>query len=753
MTSRASLPIAHLTTDRMMSDAASPRPRPRLTRLVIDGFRGAPNRLEFDMDASAVLLWGPNGTGKTTLFDALQWSLLGDLPRLRGYVLRKNEEFISSTFSSGDTAVVEAHFRLETESMRVRRVGNSRGTDLEVSVGTSRFTGPNAEALLRDTLSDSPAPLSEALMTSGLLQQDELRRLLQTRPDERYRQLLGLLGLDVLERFDRFAKARRDRARDATRKAREDLSRLQEQIQSVSERVDTARLSVSRPTTDAADAPRRVLQAYPELKLVIDLSEPGAAARLHAATEQLARSINGHLSELGALPEELPDADPAVVEEAVRAVADRKTELEDAQREVSTARKSVDAATRTQDAVSRLAAAALPLLGQHTGDAPCPVCETVIDVDLVSERLRARAAAGAAVAAAEQVAAQAEDRLERASSGLASAESERTRLLSLAGSRGDAFRSLERNFRGITSLMTAAPSSGVALAIDSPLLRPSPETIDEGDLYQGWLTSRSTLLNSLQRVSDGLHALADAAAVTASGEAATRMVEERLAALPRLEAELASLRMDLDAQQADYESARRAETAANTLAQQTTSAATEIFQQRFATLQPLMNDIYSRLDPHPAFTHLDFRVEPYRTKGTAVAQVHDREANISANPMLIFSSAQANAVVLATFLALGWAARDHGLPFVLLDDPLQSLDDVNVLGFADITRHVRRQKQLVVATHDERFALLLERKLTGRADTEDLIVHEFRGWTRGGPIVHSRRVEPRQEPTLAVLAS
>ena len=121
--------------------------------------------------------------------------------------------------------------------------------------------------------------------------------------------------------------------------------------------------------------------------------------------------------------------------------------------------------------------------------------------------------------------------------------------------------------------------------------------------------------------------------------------------------------------------------------------------------------------------------------------------------MLLFSSAQANAVVLSAFLALGWAAGGGGLPFVLLDDPLQAMDDVNVLGFADLARRLRRQRQMILATHEERFASLLERKLTGRSDGEELIVHRFASWSRSGPTIETRRVSPRPDLQLRVVAS
>lgn len=78
------------------------------------------------------------------------------------------------------------------------------------------------------------------------------------------------------------------------------------------------------------------------------------------------------------------------------------------------------------------------------------------------------------------------------------------------------------------------------------------------------------------------------------------------------------------------------------------------------------------------------------------------------------------------------------MPFVLLDDPLQSLDDVNALGFADLCRHIRRQRQLIVSTHAPRLAALLERKLAPRTEHERTRVVEFKAWTRRGPNLEQR---------------
>jgi hypothetical protein len=174
-----------------------------------------------------------------------------------------------------------------------------------------------------------------------------------------------------------------------------------------------------------------------------------------------------------------------------------------------------------------------------------------------------------------------------------------------------------------------------------------------------------------------------------------------------------------------------------------TRAATAVTKARSRVLAPIVTDIFSRLDPHPVFKTLDFALDVLRERGIASPVVRDEAEGVEADPLLVLSSSQLNVAALSYFLALGWAAGSEAVPFVLLDDPLQSLDDVNALGFADLCRHIRQYRQLVISTHDPRLASLLERKLAPREVGEATRVVEFRSWTRPGPDLEQRVVEPQ----------
>jgi hypothetical protein len=210
-----------------------------------------------------------------------------------------------------------------------------------------------------------------------------------------------------------------------------------------------------------------------------------------------------------------------------------------------------------------------------------------------------------------------------------------------------------------------------------------------------------------------------------------------------LEGRIADLREAIKEATARATKASVSEESAKLLERAAVRATTTVTSQRFEFYRPIIQDIYRRLDPHPTFTDLRFEVGVYRERGVASPQVFDPEQQIDADPLLVFSSSQANVVALSAFLALGWAAGDDAMPFLLLDDPLQALDDVNALGFADLCRHLRTDRQLIVSTHDPRLAGLLERKLAPRREDEKTRLLRFIAWSRSGPIIDPTEVMPQ----------
>lgn len=171
-----------------------------------------------------------------------------------------------------------------------------------------------------------------------------------------------------------------------------------------------------------------------------------------------------------------------------------------------------------------------------------------------------------------------------------------------------------------------------------------------------------------------------------------------------------------------------------------------IISEDLQRIAPLAQRVYSSIDPHPAFRKLDFQASMFKGRGRVTTSVYDPEGEVETDrPEHVLSSSQGNALALSVFLALNIGCRELPLDAIILDDPLQSLDDVNLLGLVDVLRRLREHRQVIVSTHDVRFSGLLERKLRPIDLGATTRVVGVNSWGRTGPEVSIRDVEHRPE--------
>jgi hypothetical protein len=95
------------------------------------------------------------------------------------------------------------------------------------------------------------------------------------------------------------------------------------------------------------------------------------------------------------------------------------------------------------------------------------------------------------------------------------------------------------------------------------------------------------------------------------------------------------------------------------------------------------------------------------------------------------SSSQVNAFAVSVFLALNIGIPNPPLTVAILDDPLQSLDDINLLGLVDTFHRTKDRRQLLLSTHVARFGGLLHRKLRPRDGNGRTIVIELNSKEEG----------------------
>lgn len=134
---------------------------------------------------------------------------------------------------------------------------------------------------------------------------------------------------------------------------------------------------------------------------------------------------------------------------------------------------------------------------------------------------------------------------------------------------------------------------------------------------------------------------------------------------------------------------------------------------------PLINTIYKKIDPHPDYKEIEFECDFAENKPRL--QIYTTSLDESGNilksvPSLYFSTAQVNILSLSIFLARALKTKDDkGQPVdcIFIDDPIQSMDSINILSFIDLFRGLTLSldKQLIVSTHEENFHLLLQKKI------------------------------------------
>ena len=72
------------------------------------------------------------------------------------------------------------------------------------------------------------------------------------------------------------------------------------------------------------------------------------------------------------------------------------------------------------------------------------------------------------------------------------------------------------------------------------------------------------------------------------------------------------------------------------------------------------------------------------------------------------SSGQLSAVALSFLLCMNQVYGSHKTCSILLiDDPVQTIDDVNMVGFVDILRYGFADRQIFVSTHEQKFEWFL----------------------------------------------
>jgi chromosome segregation protein len=204
-----------------------------------------------------------------------------------------------------------------------------------------------------------------------------------------------------------------------------------------------------------------------------------------------------------------------------------------------------------------------------------------------------------------------------------------------------------------------------------------------------------------------------------------------------LESKVAQLRERAEQEAAKLSAVERAVEAGRQMEAAAKTVANEILMEQFDTVMPLLKELYRRLRPHADWTEIesDFGGKVRGSLNFVVGDGH--------NPQFLFSSGQRRAAGLAFLLAVHLSRPWCGWHSLLLDDPVQHIDDYRALNLVEVLTAIRRtNRQLIVAVEDPALADLLCRRLRSESAAVGRVFELQTSKTGTAEIAKSRDIYP-----------
>ena len=626
----------------------------KLDYIELCGFRGYRNQLRIDLADDFTVIDGRNGVGKTTIFDAVEFALTGHLSKYQE-AKAAGESVADYIWWKGLDAppterFVEIGFRSAGKQIAIRRkqIG-------EPSVEASH----SVELALCDPRLSPALPLRQ-LCSSSIIRDEQITSLgLDLKEADRYALLRDALGANDAGAWTGRAAEIAASAKKRATAAQQEVAAANTELASASRRLDEVRASLASEA-GIGDATVR-LQEFLGSKVPPDQLFGPVRERIAKQVSEIQelQAFSAQLTTLRTEQQRLPELTETLAE--TRREEEQASRVLDGLHEPVATRDSHTPSEEASDLISLLS------LGKKLGlrNGHCPLCESPQpedEFDLALQRLDAlvhRLYAAAAKAAEEREAwARASDRL--AAAKRATAETEAAMLTAQKAIDTATVQAVTlRLTLGVGSSELASRISTVRSAVEAA----------EKDLR---------ILDTL-RLNDALER-----AQKAEADAKTRVAKA----------------------QDRFGKARRVDSGAQALHDASRRAASETLDRRLERVLPLMSELYRRLRPHPLWRDIEYSV-----RGD-VKRFLKLQVGSDLNPQFLFSSGQRRATGLAFLLSVNLSLAWSRWRTIMLDDPVQHVDDFRSVHLAELLAQVIASgRQVICAVEDVALADMLARRL------------------------------------------
>ncbi|MDO9712298.1 AAA family ATPase [Paracraurococcus lichenis] len=169
-------------------------------------------------------------------------------------------------------------------------------------------------------------------------------------------------------------------------------------------------------------------------------------------------------------------------------------------------------------------------------------------------------------------------------------------------------------------------------------------------------------------------------------------------------------------------------------------------------LNRVWRDLFVRLAPTepfvPAFSIPEASTQRLQPK---LVTQHRSGGDVGGTPGAMLSAGNLNTAALTLFIALHLSVPRE-LPWLILDDPVQSMDDVHIANLAALLRTLSKEhgRQVIVAVHDRQLFEYLRLELSPAFPDDSLLTLELSRGVRRGTLCEHRRYHFQDETTLLV---
>jgi len=654
----------------------------RIARIRFAGFRGARGEVSLELPAGFVVVVGRNGTGKSTLCDAIEYALTDGI--------RGSSDHVEKGEGIGDYIWWRGNPTQAGRFVELVLVDNEqkhyvlRRTPTEFTV-TDGFNPASALCLAAAGIE---RPLAQ-LCRTAILRDEEITRLsVDLRETDRFEFVRATLGTADFS-------AAEARAKEVQELVARELQRTDSAYVAASNRVTDITAKLSQARTEVAKA-SELAEAEARLRQFLGNSE--SQQHRDAFPNEVERQLSGlrlrtdRLTRLYTRFESFRKRraevqNPEHIQERARLSEQsqaKESEMALAEREAVAAAEELAAAQLENPRNASLAL--LREHGERVGltNAACPLCGSM----QTEEHFRSHLAALAtAIASASEKLTLLAKRSAEASIRLDKVRAEAARITAR-------HQSLKAQEAELTAEYDALTRDARQLNFELSANQPA-----DVSRLASTIEANRVQVSQIERALSVLHA--------------SRAIDQ----VSALEQDLKSAREELAAVEHRLARTRAAANEAREATATIRRVQGEFVNEQLAQLEPLMVEIYQRLRPH-----VDWPEVRYRLRGD-VRRMLSLEVGEGLNPSFVFSSGQRRAAGLAFLLALHLSRSWCGLETLVLDDPVQHIDDYRAIHLTEVLTAIRATgRQVLCTVEDDSLGRLLARRLRSEPGAGGILV-------------------------------